>query len=244
MVLPGTASEVLRWDIYRWQPGEAPQFHSSAFGSSTSSFLDTEGADAFYYYAVTPYSYMLGSGPMSGSDLGWTRTTVGTNDRDILIGANGDDRIAGYGGTDTLYGLAGNDTLLGGDKADRLYGGDGNDRLYGGRGKSADYLWGGAGADTFVFTSAQDSFPGRYRDQIKDFNRSEGDRIDLRSIDANVKVGGNQAFKFIGSAGFHDRAGELRFANGILSADVNGDGKTDFEIRVYGSHPSKYDLLL
>ena len=40
---PGTASEVLRWDIYRWQPGEAPQFHSSAFGSSTSSFLDTEG---------------------------------------------------------------------------------------------------------------------------------------------------------------------------------------------------------
>jgi Ca2+-binding RTX toxin-like protein len=60
-------------------------------------------------------------------------------------------------------------------------------------GAGTDYLAGGTGADTFVF-SAQDAFPlgdpasqrdlplGFDRDTILDFNRAEGDRIDLDGL--------------------------------------------------------------
>ena len=58
------------------------------------------------------------------------------------------------------------------------------------------------------------------------------DKIDLATIDANTELGGNQAFKFIGAQAFHRTAGELRYANHILQAGVNGDGRADFEVSV------------
>ena len=69
----------------------------------------------------------------------------------------------------------GNDTLDGGKGNDILYGQGGNDILIGGEGD--DILFGGSGADTFVW---QNGNPGH--DVIKDFNSSEGDRIDLRDL--------------------------------------------------------------
>ena len=71
-----------------------------------------------------------------------------------------------------------------------------------------------------------------------DFARQEGDRIDLKGLDADAGQRGNQAFAWIGSHGFHKHAGELRAARvsgGVLvSGDTDGDGVADFAIRLKG----------
>ncbi|ANC79498.1 retention module-containing protein [Pseudomonas putida] len=85
---------------------------------------------------------------------------------DILSGGNGNDILFGQGGSDTLDGGKGNDILLGGT---------GNDSLIGGQGD--DILIGGSGADTFVWKAGDIG-----NDVIKDFNKAEGDRIDLKDL--------------------------------------------------------------
>ncbi|EIM27527.1 M10 family metallopeptidase [Microvirga lotononidis] len=160
---------------------------------------------------------------------------------DVIKGNAAINTLRGNGGNDKLYGLGGGDALFGGSGSDRLEGGAGNDKLYGQAGK--DILVGGSGADTFVFQALSDS-RGSSFDTIQDFRRGS-DRIDLRSIDANTKVAGNQAFTFIGKSAFHHKAGELRFSDGILSADVNGDSLVDFKVKVAGlSALSKGDFYL
>lgn len=107
-------------------------------------------------------------------------TLHGGSGNDRLFGGSGADWLYGEGGNDRLYGGSGADRLFGGGGADTLFGGSGSDRLYGGAGKDrlvggpgADRLWGGSGADTFVFAR------GFGRDQIMDFSRAQGDRIEL-----------------------------------------------------------------
>ena len=102
-------------------------------------------------------------------------------------------------GNDVLNGLGGADQLEGGDGADQLLGGDGNDLLTGGAG--LDTLTGGPGSDQFDFNAPNESTLGA-SDRILDFSRAQGDKISLGDIDANVRVGGNQTFSFIGSAAF------------------------------------------
>ena len=133
-------------------------------------------------------------------------------------------RLEGRGGNDTLTGTKSNDTIVGG--------------------AGRDVMRGGFGADTFLFEVAKDAGKGGTRDQILDFNRSQGDRIDLRPIDADTDgTAGNQAFKFIGARAFTKVDGQLRFADHVLQGDTNGDGKADFEIAVNGSI-AKADLFL
>ncbi len=79
-------------------------------------------------------------------------------------------------------GDAGADTLLGGAGDEILYGSGGNDTLTGGLGY--DQLVGGTGADVFRFDAA-----GWGCDQIFDFNRAEGDRIDLRGSGVTSTAG-------------------------------------------------------
>ncbi|MBE9014279.1 hypothetical protein IQ250_29240 [Pseudanabaenaceae cyanobacterium LEGE 13415] len=214
------------------------------------SFLDTHELDnfsdfsAFYYYAVVAYSYLLGRGGMSSGDLGWTKSTQGTNSGDILTGGDATDKIFGRDANDVLRGMGGNDVLDGGTGKDRLYGGDGDDILIGGSGRSTDSLWGEAGADVFRFSHTSHSAVGKSRDQIKDFSSSQGDLIDLRGIDANSIKSGNQAFRFIGKAEFSHKSGELRYASNIISGDVDGNGTADFQIRVNATKLTKYDFLL
>ncbi|MEL6640194.1 MAG: G8 domain-containing protein [Pseudomonadota bacterium] len=86
----------------------------------------------------------------------------------------------------TLLGNSGNNTLKDGDEStliaglggrDEIYGGDGDDVIIGGSGR--DKMTGDAGADTFVFgTATLDGF----RDDVYDFDVSEGDKIDLSEI--------------------------------------------------------------
>jgi Ca2+-binding RTX toxin-like protein len=145
----------------------------------------------------------------------------GTSDTNILFGTAGDDIISGLGGRDILFGNAGNDILIGG--------------------AGADLLWGGAGQDVFRYLSSADApratglFSAFNREAIFDFNFNNGsdhDIIDLSVIDANVLQAGDQAFNFIGASAFTRTAGQLRFANGVLAGDVNGDGVADFEIGI------------
>jgi serralysin len=95
-------------------------------------------------------------------------------------------------------------------------------------------MTGGTGADVFRFTALADSVVGTNRDLITAFSRAEGDRVDLATIDANTRLSGNQAFAFIGDASFGRIAGQLRFAGGVLQADVNGDARADMEIAIQG----------
>lgn len=164
---------------------------------------------------------------LDGNDL-----LQGMDGNDTLSGGNGDDDLRGDGGNDLLDAGAGNDALQGGVGNDRLLGGTGNDILEGGAG--ADVLNGGAGADVFRFRPGDVSLA---RDVIEDFQRGI-DRVDLGAIDARAATSTNEAFTWIGSAGFHKVAGELHFrvenGNAVVEGDTNGDGLADFAIQFTG----------
>ncbi len=144
----------------------------------------------------------------------------------------GDDLFNGTTGDDTLDGGAGNDILNGGDGDDLLVGGAGLDRLNGGAGQ--DNMTGGSEKDIFVFASLTDSTRGPARDVIADFSTADGDQIDVKAIDANPVLAGDQAFKLVST--FTGAAGQMRFdtADHLVQFDQNGDGVADFEIEVIG----------
>lgn len=160
---------------------------------------------------------------------------TGSEQSDKIYGNVAANLITGAGGKDWLYGNAGNDGLIGGAGNDSLFGGAGDDVMDGGAGR--DKLKGDAGADVFVFHTVADSAKGA-ADSIQDFVTGV-DLIDLRGIDANTGVAGDQAFVF-GSSG----AATLWLASGTLYGDVNGDGVADLAIG-FGSHTVKaWDILL
>ena len=150
----------------------------------------------------------------------------GNDAANALLGGGGSDALYGRGGSDWLEGGDGTDYLEGGASADTLYGRGGKDILYGGSG--ADMLAGGANGDLFLFKAVGDTAPAA-SDTIQDFT-SGVDKIDLRGIDANTRLSGNQAFSFIGSTAFTGKAGQLNFSGGTLSGDINGDKAADFQI--------------
>ncbi|HMI95583.1 MAG TPA: calcium-binding protein [Micropepsaceae bacterium] len=144
-----------------------------------------------------------------------------------LISGAGNDSLTGTAGVNKIDGGAGNDSIDGGGGADKLTGGLG-----------ADSLTGGAGSDNFVFTDiAQSTVAIAGRDEVADFNQ---DKIDLKLIDANTGLAGDQAFTLIGTAAFSGVAGELRYAlsggNTLVTGDVNGDATADFAVLVTGVH--------
>jgi Ca2+-binding RTX toxin-like protein len=100
----------------------------------------------------------------------------------IIDGGSGDDRIA-------IEGISTDMQLLGGTGEDILIGGSGNDTISGGTG--SDVLRGGKGADTFVFDVS--SF-GRGTDLVSDFNRGEGDKIQLASAITGINKGATASF--------------------------------------------------
>jgi Ca2+-binding RTX toxin-like protein len=150
-----------------------------------------------------------------------------------LTGSAFNDTLTGDTNNNVLSGLAGNDIINGGAGDDVLVGGAGH-----------DILTGGTGADTFRFALPEDSLPGN-ADVITDFSSAQHDKIDLRSIDAALITAGQESLHFIGAATFSGAAGELRFAGGDLSADLNGDGQPDFQVHLNNvTSLSANDLLL
>ena len=153
----------------------------------------------------------------------------------IFKGMAGNDRLYLGSNHDTGYGGAGHDQVYGEAGNDLLYGDAGNDSLRGGQG--ADQLYGGDNADRFIFASAAESTTtSAGRDVLRDFDRAEGDKIDLRLIDARSGTATNDAFAFIGSAGFSGVKGQLQWLDSgshvLVRGDINGDRVADFAILV------------
>jgi serralysin len=109
------------------------------------------------------------------------------------------------------------DVIWGNQVANVLRGMGGDDVLDGYEG--ADTLYGGSGNDVFQFSHIE------IGDTIADF--AAGDRIDLRRTGVD--------FTYVGNAAFSGVAGQLRYANGQLQGDVNGDGVSDLVINVSGN---------
>ena len=146
-------------------------------------------------------------------------------------GDDGDDTIVGNDRGNIIRGRGGDDVIDGGEGRDVLFGDGGNDTLRGGE-----------GADRFVF----DRPKTMGWDTIEDFER--GDRINLKRIDADATVRGNQAFDFIGGDWLSD-AGDLGFYKDrggwtSVQGDTDGDGAYDFSIRLDGLHRRPAPLVL
>lgn len=192
-----------------------------------------------------------------GSEIGYSKSSP----VNVRLADGTDDGTAvvtrpSYEYTDTLRSIenvttgGGNDTLAGNAVANVLDAGGGNDVLTGGGG--ADRLIGGSGNDTFVYREIADSpvsnlMFGRVAsyagtDLIVGFGDSAGnqDVFDLRAIDANRLLGGDQSFFLENNDGVTS-IGELRHitindqaqgrAVSVLAADTNGDGSFDFGLR-------------
>lgn len=150
----------------------------------------------------------------------------------------GHDRITGGAGDDKLEAFGGNDKIVGGLGSDKMYGGTGSDIfIYRALQESPTELW----FEDYVYDAEQDI--------IFDFSRVQKDKLHLTGIDANVAVGGNQAFTFIGTQTFHNRAGELRYekigSSTVVQGDVDGDGFADLSIKLKGLHDlTKSDFYL
>jgi Ca2+-binding RTX toxin-like protein len=169
----------------------------------------------------------------------------GANGKDKLWGEEGDDTLLGGDGNDSLNGGKGNDSLVGGDHHDTLSAGIGTDKLYGGRG--TDLLVGGTDSlkDVFVYKSHLESANSSARDVIQNFSAGVDD-INLKAIDANSGVGGDQTFAYSGAnAAAHSVWLVKAGGNTTVYADVNGDRTADFSIRLLGvTALSQLDFLL
>jgi Ca2+-binding RTX toxin-like protein len=173
--------------------------------------------------------------------------------RDTLYGDAGADHMVGGAGNDVLRGLDGDDLIGGQDGDDLIEGGAGRDVLYGDAGDDVilggtglDQLFGQAGADRFVFTALADSLAtsgpgvgeGLTADWVRDFSAAEGDRIDVSGIDADAGLAGDQAFVLVSAfSGQRGQAVLRQVTPGetLLQLDVDGDGASDFDLRISGT---------
>ncbi len=153
---------------------------------------------------------LAGAGVVNGTGNTLANTIIGNDNANLL---------QGFAGNDVLEGGIGNDILIGG--------------------LNSDTMTGGAGGDQFRFTAITDSTVAA-PDRILDFTFSAAlgiDRIDLRLIDANTGVAGDQLFAWIGTAAFAGTAGQLRYqvnspGDFTIQGDVDGNGSADFAINV------------
>ncbi len=204
-------------------------------GDKGSDVLD--GGDGFdyadYYFTngvVVDLTKVVSARSSDGSDqLRGIEGVIGSRSADVMFGNELANHFIGFEGTDILSGRGGDDILNGGRGRDVLTGGTG-----------LDSLWGGRGADRFVFDEGDTGATLSTSDWIADFSQIEGDRIDLRQIDADPATRRNDAFAFIGIEAFSGLAGELRYASDgaqtVIEMDVNGDGIADGLIRLAGEH--------
>ncbi|HEX2554288.1 MAG TPA: Ig-like domain-containing protein [Microvirga sp.] len=191
-------------------------------GAGADRMAGEEGDDV---YVVSEAEDSVVEAPDAGEDkvLALVDWSLGADIEDLsLLDGAGD--LDGQGN-----GL--DNRIRGNDGSNRLDGRGGDDLLVGGGG--ADDLRGGSGADVFRFSAIEAAGLGRGRDEILDF-ASGKDRIGLSRIDADADARGDQDFVWVDehdlAARFTGSAGQVRFADGVLQGDTDGDGKADFEI--------------
>jgi serralysin len=186
-------------------------YDAALTGSIMNSFMTANAASIAQDLAIYGEAPATGIRTSQYQNFAIANNTIienatGGSARDLLIGNDVANVLKGLAGDDVLRGLGGNDKLAGG--------------------AGADELTGGAGRDTFVFGELGTG------DRITDY--TAGDKIDLRPIDA-VAGGADNKFAFIGGGAFTEKAGELRYADGLLQGDTNGDGIADFAVVLTGA---------
>ena len=129
--------------------------------------------------------------------------------------------------TNVLEGTRKNDILTGGNDDDILIGME-----------KGDLLIGGGGQDIFRYTSPKHSRAKRNRlDLIDDFSREQADQIDVSTLHDDLI--------FISKSKFSNKAGEVRFQNGLLSIDLSGNGASNFDVLIDTTFAIKNnDLIL
>lgn len=185
-------------------PGEiwSHRFTVEAANGGHITVTASKGNEVLLYFALDHTSDLI--------DLLGAKAR-GNSSANVLTGGLVHDTLQGFGGNDTINGRSGND-LIGG-------------------GAGKDDLTGGLGSDTFYFSKVTDSgVPSSTRDTIQDFEAS--DTIDLRRIDANTELSGNNRFYWIDGHRYSGHAGELRYSKGVLTADVDGDKHSDFAVTI------------
>lgn len=155
---------------------------------------------------------------------------TGNNSSNVLIANNLNTELVGLGGFDVLIGRNGNDALSGGQGNDEIFGGSGTDWIQGGKG--SDWLIGGKGADFFAWEGADVN--SGWLDTITDFQGANGDRLGITAILDKSNPFDNLGWTFIGDKNFSNTAGQLRFSNGFLTGDVDGDSTADLNIKLLG----------
>lgn len=158
-------------------------------------------------------------------------------------GGAGTDRIHDISGIENLTGTLFPDNLTGSAVSNIIHGSDSNDLISGLSG--ADVLYGDAGLDAIdcgsdgdvdrvAYVQPPDSPVGPNRDQVSNFNAGN-DVVDLTAMDANVNVGGDEAFVFNDTT---PQANSVWYVVSgtdiIVQGDVNGDAAPDFEVLVKG----------
>jgi Ca2+-binding RTX toxin-like protein len=200
-------------------------------GGGADTLYGGDGVDtAIYLDSTAGVSMDLLNGTGSGGTAeGDTLTSI-----ESLLGSVFDDELTGDNNDNLLQGSLGGDELEGNGGADILVGG-----------KGTDALSGGSGGDAFVWATIDDTGTTvDTADAVSDFDFAEGDRINLAGIDANVYIGGNQSFTFIGAADFTLDAttadpddvtpGEIRY--------YHADGDTFIELQT-GTSPDIEGLI-
>lgn len=217
-------------------------------GWAVANFVEHAGEGIDTVQITLGDSYTLPANIENLVNFGTVPILTGNGLNNSITGGSIAETLSGQGGNDILRGNGGDDTLRGGPGADVLNGGSGADWLQGGTDR--DQMIGGAGADSFVFDDGEFSgATASSSDRIVGFSRAEGDRIRLTPVDARSGTAADDAFAFIGTAGFHGVAGELRYQqiNGhtYVQGDINGDATADFWIRLDGLHAlAATDFLL
>jgi serralysin len=166
----------------------------------------------------------------------WVDFQLGNNIEILRLQGSGNLNGTGSWAPEAMVGNAGHNRLDGSRGFDQINGKSGDDTLIGGQG--LDWLVGEAGADHFVYREAADSGIGQAnRDLINGFEHGV-DVIDLSALDANLLQGGDQAFRFIGTAGFTGtgvaevRAWTWGTTFNLIEIDIGGDGNADMQIFV------------
>ena len=153
--------------------------------------------------------------------------------------ANGDrlvdiEDVAGSAFSDTIAGNGLANRLFGGLGADTLRGAGGNDVILGGFGK--DILFGGGGADKFQFALGDGGSSKANADEIFNFSRAAGDKIDLSVYGDNGSTD-VWDFTFVGNNVFTAQH-QVRYfqENGdtIIALNLTGASTPEEFIRVDG----------
>ena len=222
-------------------------------GRGADTMFGGAGNDTYYVNIASDLVYETAtSAPTDATDMGGTDTVVSRATFSLAaqngarfvenLSLDGSANINGTGNdlANHIIGNTGSNVLSGGRGADTLAGGGGADELRGGAGR--DILIGGTGADAFVFDTAG---PSTSRDEIRDFRRAEGDKIEfaLTVFTGFAHAGALDADAFHAAAGArqaHDASDRIIYntTNGALWYDPDGlGGKAAVLVAMIAGHP-------